>query len=67
MHGLRCYGNISRTRNVREYMLVLSLCLVDCRRSSLHVLQKKGMTEGARPIRRLMSGRQYPSLGQVEQ
>jgi len=28
MHGLRCYGNITRTRNVREYMLVLALCLV---------------------------------------
>jgi len=31
MHGLRCYGNITRTRNVSEYMLVLALCLVvDC-------------------------------------
>jgi len=28
-HGLRCYGNITRTRNVSEYMLVLALCLVD--------------------------------------
>jgi len=28
MHGLRCYGNITRTRNVSEYMLVLALCLV---------------------------------------
>jgi len=27
-HGLRCYGNITRTRNVSEYMLVLALCLV---------------------------------------
>ena len=27
-HGLRCYDNISRTRNVSEYMLVLALCLV---------------------------------------
>ena len=26
--GLRCYGNITRTRNVSEYMLVLALCLV---------------------------------------
>jgi len=25
---LRCYGNITRTRNVSEYMLVLALCLV---------------------------------------
>ena len=29
VHGLRCYGNITRTRNVSEYMLVLALCLVD--------------------------------------
>ena len=28
MHGLRCDGNITRTRNVSEYMLVLALCLV---------------------------------------
>ena len=28
VHGLRCYGNITRTRNVREYMHVLALCLV---------------------------------------
>jgi len=28
VHGLRCYGNIRRTRNVCEYMLVLALCLV---------------------------------------
>ena len=27
VHGLRCYGNITRTRNVSEYMLVLVLCL----------------------------------------
>ena len=27
-HGLRCYGNITRTRNVSEYMFVLALCLV---------------------------------------
>jgi len=26
---LRCYGNITRMRNVSEYMLVLALCLVD--------------------------------------
>ena len=26
-HGLRCYGNITRTRNVSEYMLVLAVCL----------------------------------------
>ena len=28
MHGLSCYGNIMRTRNVSEYTLVLVLCLV---------------------------------------
>jgi len=27
-YGLSCYGNITRTRNVSEYMLVLALCLV---------------------------------------
>ena len=27
-YGLRCYGNITRTRNVSEYMLVLAICLV---------------------------------------
>jgi len=25
VHGLRCYGNVTRTRNVSEYMLVLAL------------------------------------------
>jgi len=28
VHGLHCYGNITRTRNVSEYMLVLALRLV---------------------------------------
>jgi len=28
VHGLRCYGNITRTRNVSKYMLVLVLRLV---------------------------------------
>ena len=28
VHGLRCYGNITRTQNVSEYMLVLALGLV---------------------------------------
>jgi len=31
VHGLRCYGNITRTPNVNEYMLVLALCLVTFR------------------------------------
>jgi len=31
VHGLRCYGNITRTLNVSEYMIVLAICLVvDC-------------------------------------
>jgi len=28
VHGLRCYGNITRTRNVSEYKLVLAVCIV---------------------------------------
>jgi len=28
VHGLRCYGNITRTQNFSEYMLVLAVCLV---------------------------------------
>jgi len=28
VHGLRCCGNITRMRNVSEYMRVLALCLV---------------------------------------
>jgi len=28
LHGLHCYGNITRTQNVSEYVLVLALCLV---------------------------------------
>ena len=28
-HGLRYYGNITRTRNVSEHMLVLALCLAE--------------------------------------
>jgi len=38
VHGLRCYGNITRTRTVSEYMLVLALCLANaliCRRCRL--------------------------------
>ena len=27
VHGLRCCGNIMRTRNVSEYVFVLALCL----------------------------------------
>ena len=29
VHWLRCYGNITRTRNVSEYTLVLALCLIN--------------------------------------
>jgi len=28
VHGLRCYGNITRTQSFSEYMLVLALYLV---------------------------------------
>ena len=28
VHGFRCYGNITQTQNVSEYMLVLAVCLV---------------------------------------
>ena len=28
VQGLRCYGNITRTRNISEYVLVLAICLV---------------------------------------
>jgi len=28
VHGSRCYGNITQTRNVSEYMLVLAQCIV---------------------------------------
>ena len=28
VNGLRCYGNITRTRKVSEYILVLAMCLV---------------------------------------
>ena len=46
MHGLRCYGNITRTLNVIEYMLVLALCLdyVYCDRL-LHNEPKKSEVE----------------------
>jgi len=27
-HGLHCYGNITRMRNVSEYVLVLAVCLL---------------------------------------
>ena len=42
VHGLRCYGNITRTRNVSEYMLVVVACLVtfrvSCRETTRNVL-----------------------------
>jgi len=34
VHGLRCYGIITRTRNASEYKLVLALCLVFCQVSN---------------------------------
>jgi len=38
VHVLHCYGNIARTRNFSEYMLVLSQCLV----IFLTVVKKEG-------------------------
>jgi len=37
VHELRCYGNITRTRNVSEYMLVLVVCLVTVSDPECHV------------------------------
>jgi len=37
VHELRCYGNITRTRNVSEYMLVLAVCLVTVSDPECHV------------------------------
>ena len=42
VHGLRCYGNITRTRNVSEYMLVLALCLVSLCVLQLHAALQHG-------------------------
>jgi len=28
VHGLRCYGNMTRTRNINKYMTELAVCLV---------------------------------------
>jgi len=38
VHGLRCCGNVTRTRNVSEYMLVLAPCLVDVVAKTVRVL-----------------------------
>jgi len=43
VHGLRCYGNITRTRNVSEYMLVLALCLGQEKSCILHRLRSDGL------------------------
>jgi len=37
VHELRCYGNITRTRNVSEYMLVLAVCIVTVSDTECHV------------------------------
>jgi len=37
VHGLRCYGNVTRTRNVSEYMLVLALCVFAVANISMYV------------------------------
>jgi len=41
VYGLRCYGNITRTRNVSEYMLVLALCLVYLVFLTPHILGRR--------------------------
>ena len=41
LHGLRSYGNITRTRNVSEYVLVLALCLVKTVVTGCHILRLK--------------------------
>jgi len=38
VHGLRCYGNLTRTRNVSEYMLVICIC--NCIRDSFLLMPK---------------------------
>ena len=48
VHELRCYGNIMRTRNVSEYMLVLALCLVKLSNSTCTVV---GLLSGNSMIR----------------
>ena len=35
VHGLRCYGNITRTRNASQCMLLLPLCVVTIRVSRI--------------------------------
>jgi len=55
-----CYGNITRTRNVSEYMLVLALCLVSLRggnrRSSGAGCAVRWVVSGWRRIRRVCYG-----------
>ena len=41
VHGLRYYGNITRTRNVSEYMLLLALCLVQLAEGSVGAAKRK--------------------------
>jgi len=40
VHGLHCYGNTMQTRNVSEYMLVLTLCLVNIVNESMILFNK---------------------------
>jgi len=46
VHGLRSYGNITRTRNVSEYMLVLSRDL------RLAILGHAPVEDDSRPVNR---------------
>jgi len=41
VHGLRCYGNITRTRNVSEYMLVSARYLVKYLSSKIAITQSE--------------------------
>jgi len=42
VHGLRWYSNITRTRNVSEYVLVLALCLVNSIAFTLRQIDSSG-------------------------
>jgi len=48
VHWLHCYGNITQTPNVSEYMIVLALCLVTI------VVMGFNFTAGHMPVFRLL-------------
>ena len=59
VHGLRCYGNITRTRKVSEYMLVLALCLVTLIYVAIKFDGGPVNNNGERLPRLYMDGRKY--------